>query len=154
MARLPPFVAKLIASDGYEEKKYFETKAAAEKWALSEGKEKFDGDIERAEIHEEAKGLIWSKDQPKRTPDIRYLQMQQPDSILWHTGIPKKKAAPGIEAYCETCRHQTLNWREYEERYGIPLTSKPLLRCSECYKVVSDNASRPETQKASPDENG
>ena len=27
MPSLPPFVAKLIASDGYEEKKYFETKA-------------------------------------------------------------------------------------------------------------------------------
>ncbi len=51
MASLPPFVAKLVASDGYEEKKYFETQIAAQKWALGEGKDGFDGDIERAEIH-------------------------------------------------------------------------------------------------------
>jgi hypothetical protein len=58
MPSLPPFVAKLIASDGYEDKKYFETKAAAENWVLDEGKEKFDGDVERAEIHQVTDGLI------------------------------------------------------------------------------------------------
>jgi hypothetical protein len=49
-----------------------------------------------------------------------------------------------IEAYCDTCQQNTMNWREYERLYGIfSLKTKPLLRCSECYKVRPDNAPRP-----------
>jgi hypothetical protein len=65
MSPLPPFVAKLTASDGSEEKKYFETWDAAQEWILGEGKDRFDGDVERAEIHRASKGFVWFKDHPK-----------------------------------------------------------------------------------------
>jgi hypothetical protein len=141
MPPLPPFVAKLIASDGYEERKYFETKAAAEKWILGEGKQKFDGDIERAEIHHASDGLIWSKDHPKIEIDMRYRQMRNFDSRLGRTGIPEPKRLPSISGNCPTCGHETMCWPEYEERYGIVLAhSKRSLRCSECRKVLPDRA--------------
>jgi hypothetical protein len=144
MSPLPPFVAKLIASDGYEEKKYFETQAAAQSWALGEGKDSFDGDIERAEIHHPSKGLVWFKDRPKIDPDWRTRQMRgDPTSPMNFYGLPKPKPKPDIEAFCDNCQHMTMNWREYEKRYGFfPLKNKPLLRCSECYKVVPDNNSQ------------
>jgi hypothetical protein len=141
MSNLPPFVAKLIASDGYEDKKYFETKGAAEKWILGEGKENFDGDVQRAEIYHIKDGPVWFKDRPKVEEDIRYKQMRNPNSLLWHGGLPRPKAAPEIQAYCDTCQRITMNWREYEEKYGLALKHKPLLRCSECYKVIFDSAS-------------
>jgi hypothetical protein len=138
---LPPFVAKLIASDEYEEKKYFETKAAAEKWVLGEGKAKFDGDIERAEIHHVSDGLIWSRDRLKIEDDIRYRQMRNPDSLLWHNGLPRPKSKPSVSSYCPTCAEQTMFWPEREKWYGLVFRdSKRLLRCSQCYKVVPDNA--------------
>jgi hypothetical protein len=143
MPSLPPFVAKLIASDDYEEKKYFETQAAAQKWISGEGKDRFDGDVERAEIHHASKGLVWFKDRPKIEGDWRARQRGDPNSLLNFCEIPKPKPKPEIEAYCETCQHITKKWRECEKRYGIPLKSKPLLRCSECYKVVPDIAQRP-----------
>jgi len=144
MPSLPPFVAKLIASDEYEEKKYFETHAAAQKWILGEGKDSFDGDIERAEIHHASKGLVWFKDRPKVDLDWRTIQRRaDPNSLLKYYGLPEPKPKPDIEAYCESCQHITKNWREYgESPHGFSLTSKPLLRCSECYKVVPDNAQR------------
>jgi hypothetical protein len=134
----------LIASDGYEEKKYFETMASAEKWALGDGKDKFDGDVERAEIHHASDGLVWVKDRPRVDPDWRLRQIRDdPNSLLRHFGIPKPQPKPDIEAHCDTCRRTTMNWREYEEWCGLPLKNKPLLRCSECYKVVPDPAPRP-----------
>ena len=141
MSPLPPFVAKLIASDGYEEKKYFESHAAAQAWALGDGKDGFDGDIERAEIHHASEGLVWFKDRPKIDPDWRTRQRRgDPNSLLNFYGLPKPKPKPDIEAYCENCQHLTMNWREYEKSWlGFSLTNKPLLRCSECYKVVPDN---------------
>jgi hypothetical protein len=144
MPRLPPFVAKLIASDGYENKKYFETERDAIKWALGKGKDEFDGDVERAEIHLEGTGLVWCRDRLKVADDLRYRQMRaNPNSLLGLFGIPKKKRPADIEAYCNTCGRLTMNWREYENRYGIPVHKKPLLRCSECYKVVPDDAQGP-----------
>jgi len=145
MSSLPPFVAKLVASDDYEEKKYFETQAAAQKWILGEGKDRFDGDIERAEIHHASKGLVWFKDHPKIEGDWRARQRRSdPDSLLNFYGIPKPKPKPEIEAYCETCQHVTKNWREYGKNgFGFILKNKPHLRCSECYKVVPDNDRRP-----------
>jgi hypothetical protein len=143
MRSLPPFVAKLIAPDGYQDTKYFETEAAAIRWVLGEGKEKFDGDIQRAEICHPKNGLVWFRDHLKVEADVRYRQMQSdPDSLLRHYGIPKPKPAPDIEAYCNTCQRETMNWREYEEWCGIPLGHKPLPKCSECYKVVPDSAAR------------
>ena len=145
MSPLPPFLAKLIASDAYEEKKYFDTKTAAEKWALGEGKEKFDGDIERAEIHHVSDGLIWSRDRLKIEDDIRYRQMRSdPHSRLRHDGIPRPKSKPSVSWYCPTCARETMFWPECETKYGIVRRdSKRSLRCSECYQVVPDNAPRP-----------
>lgn len=141
MSPLPPFVAKLIAPDKYEEKRFFETESAAIKWVLGAGKEKFDGDIERAEIHHQTEGLVWCRDNLKVEDDIRYRQMRaNPNSALKYFGIPKNKPPADIEAHCDTCQRATMNWREYEDWYGIPRRNKPLLRCSECYKVVSEGA--------------
>lgn len=118
--------------------------AAAQKWALGEGKDGFDGDIERAEIHHPSKGLVWFKDRPKIDLDWRIRQMRGiPDSLLNFYGLPKPKPRPDIEAYCDNCQHLTMNWREYEKRFGFTLRKKPLLRCRECYKVVLDNTQRP-----------
>ncbi|SRR5882724_397128 len=144
MPSLPPFVAKLIASDGYEEKKYFETKAAAEKWVLGEGKEKFDGDVARAEIHHVIDGVIWCKDRLKIEDDIRYRQMRNPNSRLRHEGIPRPKSKPSVSGYCPTCAQETMFWPEYEKPYVLRfLNSKRSLRCSECYQVVPDDARDP-----------
>jgi hypothetical protein len=85
----PPFIAKLIAPDGFEEKKHFETQAAAQKWAMSEGRQKFDGDIARVEIHHETEGLKWFKDHPKDEADAVYLRMRSdPNSKLRRNGLP------------------------------------------------------------------
>jgi hypothetical protein len=139
---MPPFIAKLIGTDGVEEKKYFETKAAAEKWALGEGKNTFDGDIERAEIHHTNDGLVWFKDHPKVEDDWRYRRMRSdPNSWLSRRGIPPLKPRPDIEAYCDICKRMTMNWRVYEERYGIALMNKPLLKCGECHNIKPDIAS-------------
>jgi hypothetical protein len=141
MPPLPPFVAKLIAPDGYEDKKYFETEGAAIKWALGAGKDQFDGDVERAEIHHESAGLVWFRDHPKVEDDARHRQMRaNPNSLLRHFGIPKNRPPPDIEAHCDSCQRTTMNWREYKDWFGLPLRNKPLLRCSECYKVISDYA--------------
>jgi hypothetical protein len=138
MSPLPPFVAKLIDSDDYEEKKYFETKAAAEKWVLGEGKDKFDGDVQRAEIHHESDGLIWSKDRLKIEDDIRYKQMRNPGSLLWQTGMPRPKPKPEIKGYCSTCLKETMFWAESEPKHGFLFGHKRIFRCSECYQVMPD----------------
>lgn len=88
--RLPPLIAKLIAPDGFEERKHFETQAAAQNWAMGEGRQKFDGDIARVEIHHETEGLKWFKDHPKDEMDALYLRMRSdPNSKLWRNGLPE-----------------------------------------------------------------
>jgi hypothetical protein len=85
----PPFIAKLVAPDGFEEKKHFETQAAAQKWAMGEGRQNFDGDIARVEIHHVAEGLKWFKDHPKDELDALYLRMRSdPNSELSRGGFP------------------------------------------------------------------
>jgi hypothetical protein len=82
-------MAKLIAPDGFEDRKHFETQAAAMKWALGEGLKNFDGDIQRAEIHHETEGLKWFKDRPKDEADAFYLRMRStPTSELRRSGLP------------------------------------------------------------------
>jgi hypothetical protein len=88
--RLPPFVAKLIAPDGFEEKKYFETQAAVQKWAMGEGRQNFDGDVARVEIHHQTEGLKWFRDHPKDEMDALYLRMRgDPNSKLRRSRVPE-----------------------------------------------------------------
>jgi hypothetical protein len=147
MSPLPPFTAKLIASDDYEEKKYFETEGAAIKWVLGAGKDQFDGDIERAEIHHESRGLVWCRNHLKVEEDARYRQMRaNPNSLLRHFGIPKNRPPADIEAHCDACQRTTMHWREYEEVYGMRLNSPQTQRmlqggtrpCPEALKARSD----------------
>jgi hypothetical protein len=84
------FIAKLIAPDGFEDKKQFETQASAHKWAMGEGLKNFDGDVERVEIHHDKDGLTWFKDRPKMEEDWRFKQMRaDPDPRLWLLGWPR-----------------------------------------------------------------
>ncbi len=53
------YTAKLIATDGFEERKLFDTQTAALKWISGEGAASFDGDLLRTEIHHKSEGLKW-----------------------------------------------------------------------------------------------
>ncbi len=53
------FMARLIATDGFEERKHFDTQAAARNWINGDGGAGFDGDLLRAEIHHKSEGLKW-----------------------------------------------------------------------------------------------
>jgi hypothetical protein len=44
------FIAKLIAADGFTEQKHFRSGEAALAWLAGEGRENFDGDVEKAEL--------------------------------------------------------------------------------------------------------
>jgi hypothetical protein len=58
------FIAKLIAPDGFEDRKQFSTRQAAMNWLTGEGAKNFDGDIDRGELWENGE-LVWIKADPK-----------------------------------------------------------------------------------------
>jgi hypothetical protein len=110
------FVAKLIGSDGFVDRKIFSAMSAAINYVTGEGLKNFEGDVERAEVISPTGELVWHKSHLKT------------EGLYWE-GRP---STPQSEMLCDDCKKVTLHYVDSVDEDKFPWLRKRRTRCKEC----------------------
>ena len=98
------FVAKLIGSDGFVDRKIFSAMSAAINYVTGEGLKNFEGDVERAEVISPTGELVWHKSHLKT------------EGLYWE-GRP---STPHSEMLCDDCKKVTLHYVDSVDEDNFP----------------------------------